>query len=63
MILYYLSNAKRFLLPCTRNRTVLPAVESKDKLCNSDDEVELEARPTISDYDDNSKYNTDIEND
>ena len=63
MFLYYLSNAKRFYGPRTRNQAVLPAVESKDKLYNSDDEAELETRATISDSYDNgdSKYNTVIE--
>ena len=51
-----------FYGPRTRDRVVLPEVESKDKFCNSDDEVDLETRATISDSYDNgdSKYNTDI---
>ena len=63
MFLYYLSNAKTFYGSRTRNRAVLPAVESKYKPCNSHDVVELETRATISDSYDNgdSKYNTDIE--
>ena len=63
MFLYYLSNAKRLYGSRTRDRAVLPAVESKDKLCNSEDEVQFVTRPTISDSYDNgdSKYNTDIE--
>ena len=63
MFLYYLSIAKQFYGPSTRNQAVLPAVESKDKVCNSDDEVELETRATISDSYDNgdSKYNTVID--
>ena len=56
MFLYYLSNAGRFYGPGTKNRAVLPTVESKDKLCNTDDEVELETKS--SSYDDgDSNYN------
>ena len=62
MFLYYLSNAKIFYGPRTRDRDVLPVVESKIKLCNSEDEVQFVTRPTIRDSYDNSdsKYNTDI---
>ena len=61
--MYCLSNAKNNYGPSTSDRAVMSTVESKDKLCNCDDEVVLEPRPTISDFYDNgdSKYNTDIE--
>ena len=59
MFLYYLSNAGRFYGPGTKDRAVLPTVESKDKLCNTNDEVELETRPTKSSSNDDgdSNYN------
>ena len=60
MFLYYLSNAKIFYGPRTRDRDVLPVVESKIKLCNSEDEVQFVTSSTISDSYDygDSKFNT-----